>query len=182
MTAVQEQTRQTFSIDPAHTSVGFVARHLMITRIRGRFAAVAGTITVPAGSDVPDTVDVTIDGSSIDTREPQRDEHLRSADFLEVATHPSITFRSTRITGTSEAFKIHGDLTIHGTTRPVVLDAAFEGRVNDPWGNLRAGYEAQATISRKDFGLTWNQMLEAGGVAIGDEVRIELSVEAIAQQ
>ncbi len=180
MSLVQEQNTQVFNIDPAHTSVGFVVRHLMITKVRGRFATVTGTISVPSGSDVPEAVDVTIDGSSIDTREPQRDEHLRSADFLDVAVHPSITFRSTKITGTPEAFKIHGDLTIHGTTRPVVLEATFEGRAKDPWGNLRAGYEANATISRKDFGLTWNQMLEAGGVAVGDEVRIELGIEAIA--
>lgn len=182
MSAVQEQTRQIFAIDPAHTSVGFIVRHLMITKVRGHFASVTGTIAVPSGSDVPDAVDVTIDGSSIDTREPQRDEHLRSADFLDVAVHPSITFRSNRITGTSAEFKIQGELTIHGITRPVVLDAAFEGRVNDPWGNLRVGYEAHVTISRKEFGLTWNQMLEAGGVAVGDDVRIELSVEAIASK
>jgi polyisoprenoid-binding protein YceI len=182
MTAAQEQTHQVFTLDPAHTSVGFVVRHLMITKVRGRFASVAGTIAIPAGSDVPDSVEVTIDGSSVDTREPQRDEHLRSADFLDVGTHPTITFRSTRITGSSDAFKIHGDLTIRGTTRPVVLEATSEGSVTDPWGNLRAGYEAETTISRKDFGLTWNQMLEAGGVAVGDEVRIELNVEAIAQK
>lgn len=180
MSLVQERATQVFNIDPAHTSVGFAVRHLMITKVRGRFPAVTGTISVPSGSDVPEAVDVTIDGSSIDTREPQRDEHLRSADFLDVGVYPSITFRSTKITGTPEAFKIYGDLTIHGTTHPVVLEATFEGRANDPWGNLRAGYEAHATISRKDFGLTWNQMLEAGGVAVGDEVRIELGIEAIA--
>jgi polyisoprenoid-binding protein YceI len=179
MNVVKEQTTRNFAIDPAHTSVGFVVRHLMITKVRGHFSSVSGTIAIPSGSDIPDTVDVTIEGSSIDTREPQRDEHLRSADFLEVAVHPSITFHSTRIAGSAEAFRIHGDLTIHGTTRPVVLDATFEGRVKDPWGNVRVGYEAHTAISRKEFGLTWNQMLEAGGVTVGDEVRIELSVEAI---
>lgn len=180
MTTVQEQTYQAYAIDPAHTNVGFVVRHLMIAKVRGHFTSVSGTITLPAGSDLPEAVDVTIDGSSIDTREPQRDEHLRSADFLDVATYPTLAFRSTAIAGTPSAFEIHGDLTIHGTTRPVVLDATFEGRATDPWGNRRAGYEARTTISRKDFGLTWNQVLEAGGVAVGDEVRIEISVEAIA--
>jgi polyisoprenoid-binding protein YceI len=180
MTTAQEQTTQILTIDPIHTSVGFTVRHLMIAKVRGHFRSVAGTIEIPAGTDVPQAIEVTIDGSSIDTREPQRDEHLRSPDFLDVATYPMLTLRSTEISGSPSAFKIHGDLTIHGTTRPVVLDATFEGRATDPWGNLRAGYEATTTISRKDFGLTWNQVLEAGGVAVGDEVRIEISVEAIA--
>jgi polyisoprenoid-binding protein YceI len=180
MTTAQEQTTQIFTIDPIHTSVGFTVRHLMIAKVRGHFTSVAGTIEIPAGTDVPQAIEVTIDGSSIDTREPQRDEHLRSPDFLDVATYPMLTLRSTAISGSPSAFKIHGDLTIHGTTRPVVLDATFEGRATDPWGNLRAGYEATTTISRKDFGLTWNQVLEAGSVAVGDEVRIEISVEAIA--
>ena len=180
MSTTQEQTTQIFTIDPIHTSVGFTVRHLMIAKVRGHFTSVAGTIEIPAGTDLPKAFEVTIAGSSIDTREPQRDEHLRSADFLDVATYPTLSLRSTAITGSPSAFKIQGDLTIHGTTRPVVLDATFEGRATDPWGNLRAGYEANTTISRKDFGLTWNQMLEAGGVAVGDEVRIEISVEAIA--
>lgn len=176
----QEQTAQIFTIDPIHTNVGFTVRHLMIAKVRGHFTSVTGTIEIPAGSDLPNAVDVTIEASSIDTREPQRDEHLRSPDFLDAATYPTLTLRSTAITGSPSAFKIQGDLTIHGTTRPVVLDATFEGRATDPWGNVRAGYEANTTISRKDFGLTWNQALEAGGVAVGDEVRIEISVEAIA--
>jgi polyisoprenoid-binding protein YceI len=180
MNTAQEQRTQIFTIDPVHTSVGFTVRHLMIAKVRGHFASVTGTIEIPAGSDVPEAVDVSIAASSVDTREPQRDEHLRSPDFLDVATYPTLTLRSTAITGSPSALKIHGDLTIHGTTRPVVLDATFEGRATDPWGNLRAGYEATTTISRKDFGLAWNQVLEAGGVAVGDEVRIEISVEAIA--
>jgi len=182
MTATQEQTNQVFAIDASHTSVGFAIRHLMIAKVRGRFAAVTGTIAVPAGSDVPSAVDVTIDAASIDTREAQRDEHLRSPDFLDVANYPTIAFRSSNVTGTADSFKIHGDLTIHGTTRPVVLDATFEGRANDPWGGLRAAYEAHTTINRKDFGLTWNQALEAGGFVVGDELRVELGIEAIAQK
>ena len=169
MNTVENQVSQAFTIDAAHTTVGLVARHMMIAKVRGRFSGVSGTISIPAGSDVPDAVDVTVDATSIDTREPQRDDHLRSADFLDVTTHPQLTFRSNRITGPASAFQIHGDLTIRGTTRPVVLDATFEGRINDPWGNSRAGFEAHAKISRKDFGLVWNQVLEAGGVAVGDE-------------
>ncbi len=180
MNTVQEKSIQTFTIDPIHTNVGFSVRHLMISRVRGHFRSVAGTIAIPAGSDVPEAVDVTIDGSSIDTREPQRDDHLRSPDFLDVATYPTLRFHSTSIKGSSDAFEIHGDLTIHGTTRPVVLLATFEGRATDPWGNLRAGYEATTSISRKDFGLAYNPALETGGVVVGDEVRIELNVEAIA--
>jgi polyisoprenoid-binding protein YceI len=180
MKTVQDKSTQIFTIDPIHSNVGFSVRHLMIAKVRGHFKAVSGTIVIPAGSDVPEAVDVTIDGASIDTREPQRDDHLRSPDFLDVATYPTLRFVSTSISGDPSAFEIHGDLTIHGTTRPVVLNATFEGRANDPWGNLRAGYEATTKISRKEFGLTWNQALEAGGVAVGDEVRIELSVEAIA--
>jgi polyisoprenoid-binding protein YceI len=180
MTTAQEKTTQVFTIDPVHTSVGFVVRHMMIAKVRGHFKSVSGTIAIPVGSDLPSTVDVTIDASSVDTREPQRDDHLRSADFLDVATYPTLAFASSHVTGTGTAFQIHGDLTIHGTTRPVVLAATFEGRATDPWGNGRVGYEANTTISRKDFGLTWNQMIETGGVAVSDEVRIELSVEAIA--
>ncbi len=180
MNTTQEKSTQIFTIDPVHTNVGFNVRHLMIAKVRGHFKSVSGTIAIAAGSDLPEAVDVTIDASSVDTREPQRDDHLRSPDFLDVATYPTLRFHSTSISGSPDAFEIHGDLTIHGTTRPAVLQATFEGRANDPWGNLRAGYEASTKISRKDFGLTWNQALEAGGVAVGDEVRIELNVEAIA--
>jgi len=181
-TSVQEQTTQTYAIDQAHTTVQFSVRHLMISKVRGRFGNVSGTVAVPEGSNVPTAVDVTIDADSIDTREPQRDAHLRSADFFDVANFPNLTFRSTKISGTQDAIEIEGDLTIHGVTRPVVLHATFEGRGNDPWGNHRIGYEAHTTISRKDFGLTWNQVLEAGGVAVGDEVKIELGVETTLQK
>jgi polyisoprenoid-binding protein YceI len=176
------QTTATYALDPAHTTAEFVVRHLMISKVRGRFTSVAGTIEVAEGSHVPTSVDVTIDAGSIDTREPQRDAHLKSTDFLEAETYPAITFKSTGIDGSGDAFKVLGDLTIHGVTRPVVLDATFEGRTNDPWGNERIGFEAHAKISRKDFGLEWNQALETGGVVVGDEVKIELNVEAIAQK
>ncbi len=175
------QSTRTYAIDGAHTAVEFVVRHMMIAKVRGRFVKVSGTIAVPEGGSIPVAVEVTIDAGSISTGEPQRDGHLASPDFLDAATYPEITFRSTRIEGAGESFRVHGELSIHGTTRPVVLDATFEGRGTDPWGNARVGYEARTTISRKDFGLNWNQALETGGVLVGDEVKIELAVEAIAQ-
>jgi polyisoprenoid-binding protein YceI len=175
-------TTKTYAIDPAHTTAEFVVRHMMISKVRGRFTAVTGTIEVPEGSGVPAAIDVTIDAASIDTREAQRDAHLKSADFLEAEKFGQITFRSTGVDGSGDAFTVRGDLTVHGVTREVVLDTTFEGRRSDPWGNERIGYEAHAKISRKDFGLEWNQALEAGGVLVGDDVKIELNVEAIAQK
>ncbi|MBV8355085.1 MAG: YceI family protein [Candidatus Eremiobacteraeota bacterium] len=180
MTA-QVQERSVYALDPAHTTVEFIVRHLMITKVRGRFTAFQGHIDLPPGSDVPQTIAVTIDAASIDTREDQRDAHLRSADFFDVEKYPAITFESTRIDGTPDEFTIHGKLTIHGITRDVSLAAGFEGRAGDPWGGVRVGYAAHTTINRKDFGLAWNASLETGGVVVGDQVRIELNVEAILQ-
>ncbi len=173
---------QAYAIDPAHTTVEFVVRHMMIAKVRGRFTSVKGTIDVPAGSNIPSAVDVTVDAASIDTREEQRDGHLKSADFFDVEKYPQITFRSTAIEGSGDAFTVRGDLSIHGVTREIALDTTFEGRGSDPWGNERIGYEAHGKISRKDFGLNWNQALEAGGVLVGDEIKIEISAEAIAQK
>ena len=175
-------TAQTYAIDPTHSSVEFVVRHLMIAKVRGRFAGVAGSVEVPDGSDFPSSVVATIQTSTIATGDPQRDGHLASPDFFDAATYPTIEFRSTGISGTGTEFEVSGDLTMHGTTLPVVLKATYEGRSTDPWGNRRIGYEAHGKINRKDFGLTWNQALETGGVAVGDEIKIELSVEAVAAE
>ena len=174
------QTTNAYALDASHSTIEFIVRHLMISKVRGRFTGVAGTITVPAGADVPTELDVTIETASIDTREEQRDGHLKSPDFFDAATYPQITFRSTRIDGSADSFKATGDLTMHGVTQSVELDVTFEGRAVDGYGNARIGYEAHTKISRKDFGLTWNQALEAGGWAISDEVKIELNIEAIA--
>ncbi|HVN69051.1 MAG TPA: YceI family protein [Candidatus Binatia bacterium] len=179
-TQIAEKT--TYAIDPAHTTVEFVVRHLMITKVRGRFGGVAGSIEIPAGSDVPSAVAARIDATTIDTREPQRDAHLKSADFFEVEKYPEIEFVSTRIEGDPGDFTVHGNLTIHGVTREVALEAAFEGRSPDPWGGQRIGYSASTTINRKDFGLTWNAALETGGVVVGDDIRIELEVQAVLQK
>ncbi|HTV73839.1 MAG TPA: YceI family protein [Candidatus Acidoferrales bacterium] len=173
--------KQTYSIDSSHTAVEFVVRHMMIAKVRGRFTAVVGTIVVPDGSNVPEAVEATIETASIDTHEDQRDQHLRSGDFLDAEKFGQLNFRSTGFEGSGDAFSMRGDLTIRGVTREVVFHVTFEGRVTDPWGNSRIGYEAHATISRKDFGVTWNQALETGGVLIGDDIRIEITAEAVAQ-
>jgi len=170
-------TIQKFAIDPVHTSV-----ELMLAKVRGRLASVSGGFAVVEGSSFPEEVEVSIAVASIETREEQRDGHLKSPDFLDVANFPQILFKSRDVEGSGEKFQLRGELTIHGTTREVVLDGTFEGRGPDPWGNERVGYSAQTTISRKDFGLTWNQALETCGVLVGDEVRIELNVEGIAQK
>ncbi|HEX3368356.1 MAG TPA: YceI family protein [Candidatus Cybelea sp.] len=177
----QLQEKSTYALDTAHTTLEFVVRHLMITKVRGRFTAFDGHVELAAGNDLPISVTATIDAGSVDTREEQRDAHLRSADFFDVEKYQKLSFESTRIDGTPDDFTIDGKLTIHGVTRDVSLAATFEGRTNDPWGGTRIGYSANTTINRKDYGLTWNAALETGGVVVGDEVRIELNVEAILQ-
>ena len=178
----QLQANAIYALDRAHTTVEFVVRHLMITKVRGRFTAFDGEIELPAGNDLPVSISATIDAASIDTREEQRDAHLRSADFFEVDKYPTLTFESTRIEGSPEAMTIDGKLTLHGVTREVRLHGTFEGRTSDPWGGTRVGYAAHTTVNRKDFGLAWNAALETGGVVVGDEVRIELNVEAVLAQ
>jgi len=178
--AAAQHTRTTWKIDPAHSSVEFSVRHLMITTVRGRFTGIQGTVLNDAGDPAGSSVEVVIDPATIDTREPQRDAHLRSADFFDVEKFPTLTFRSTAVEGTiGKSFKLKGDLTIHGVTRPVVLDVESEGQVKDAWGGLRSGFTATAKIKRSEFGLTWNQLLEAGGVTVSDEVKISLDVQLV---
>jgi polyisoprenoid-binding protein YceI len=169
-----------YAIDPAHSSVEFVVRHLMIANVRGRFTGIDGSIDLVDGSDLPTAVRVTIDAATISTHVEQRDTHLRSADFFDVATYPQLTFVSSQIAGTPDAFTVTGTLTLHGVSREITLNAARTGRAKDPWGHSRIGYEATATIKRGDYGLAFNANLETGGVLISDEVRIELHIEAIA--
>jgi polyisoprenoid-binding protein YceI len=168
----------TWEIDPVHTSVGFVARHLMVAKVRGRFSEFSGTIHI---ADRPEhsSVDVTIQATSISTDTGQRDEHLRSPDFLDVERYPTLMFRSKKveITGT-DTLRVTGDLTIKDVTRPVVLDVVYEGTQPDPWGGTRAGFSARAELDRDDWGITWNQTLVTGGVVVGKKVRIELDIEA----
>ena len=171
----------TYDIDVSHTSVGFVARHLMVSKTRGQFPVVSGSITIgenPADS----TVEVSIDASGVETGDERRDEHLRSADFFDVEQYPTISFRSTRVTPAAAGhFDVDGDLTVRGVTRPVRLQVTFEGAVTDPWGNIRGGFAASTEIDREDFGLTWNQVLEGGGVIVGKKINIEIEAEAVLQ-
>ena len=170
----------TWTIDPAHAEIGFAVRHLMLSTVRGRFGAVSGTITVDENSPKSAKIDVTVDVTSVDTRQEMRDNHLRSADFFDVANHPTMHFVSKRIEGdVTGTFKVIGDLTIRGTTKEVALDATFEGRAKDPWGNTRLGLSATTKINRKDYGLTWNAALETGGILVGDEVTITLDVQFV---
>jgi len=180
--ATQAGNTTTWTIDPAHAEIGFAVRHLMLSTVRGRFGAVNGTITVDENNPTTAKIDVTVDVSSVDTRQEMRDNHLRSADFFDVANYPTMHFVSKRIEGdVAGTFKVIGDLTIRGTTKQVTLDVTFEGRAKDPWGNDRAGFSATGKINRRDFGLNWNQALEAGGVVVGDEVKMTLDVEIVRQ-
>jgi polyisoprenoid-binding protein YceI len=171
----------TYPIDPAHSGAHFTVRHMMITNVRGGFRNVKGTVVCDPENPANSSVEAEIDASSIDTREAQRDTHLRSADFLDVEKFPTITFRSTAVAKAGEGeWKVTGDLTIHGVTRAVVLNVegpAPEGK--DPWGNTRSGASATTKIKRSDFGLTWNAALETGGLLVGDEVKIELELALI---
>ena len=171
----------TWQIDPVHTTVGFSVRHMMISNVRGQFTKVAGTITAKDSDPASVKVEATIDTSSIDTRSADRDADLKSANFLDVAKYPTMTFKSKKIepAGTGK-WKMVGDLTLHGVTKEVTLEV--EGPtapIKDPYGNTRAGGSATTKINRKDFGLAWNKALEAGGAVVGDEVTVSIDVEAV---
>jgi polyisoprenoid-binding protein YceI len=171
-----------WEIDSSHSSVHFSVRHLVIAKVRGSFARWSGTVQVPDGDFSKATVAVTIDASSISTGVEQRDAHLKSPDFFDVAQFPELGFVGKRVQPRSDdAIDIVGDLTIKGTTREVVLRVEQLGQAKDPWGNLRAAFSAKASIDRKDFGLTWNQVLETGGVMVGDRVEIEAEIQAVKQ-
>jgi polyisoprenoid-binding protein YceI len=182
VTAASQGTKQTeWQIDPSHSAAHFSVRHLMISNVRGEFTKLTGTALLDASDLTHSTVEVTIEAGSINTREPQRDEHLRSADFFDVANHPTITFRSKRVAAVGdEHFKLTGDLTIRGVTREVTLDVdGPTPSVKDPWGNTRAGITATTKINRKDFGVAFNALTEAGTIMVGDEVSISIEAELI---
>ena len=175
-------TTQTWQIDSAHSGIHFAVRHLVIAKVRGQFSRWTGALTVPDGDFSRATVDVTIDATSIDTGVADRDAHLKSADFFDVASFPELTFRGRRVEAKGDdRFALIGDLTIRGTTREVALDVESAGQTKDPWGNVRAGFAARTSVDRKEFGLTWNQALETGGVMVGEKIEIELEVEAVRQ-
>jgi polyisoprenoid-binding protein YceI len=171
-----------WEIDSTHSGVHFSVRHMVVAKVRGQFARWSGTISVEDGDLARASVNAVIDASSIETGLSDRDTHLKSADFLDVANHPELTFKSTRVEKLGdERLRVVGELTIRGTTREVVLDVEYAGQTKDPWGNVRAGFTAKTSLERKDFGLSWNQVLEAGGVLVGDSVTIEIEVEAVKQ-
>jgi len=185
MTTTIEQKSGTtvWSLDPTHTLVEFSTKHMMITTVKGRFANLSGTIIADEENPSASSVEVEIEAASIDTGVEQRDEHLRSGDFLDVETHPTITFRSKRLEGAygevGDEFRLVGDITIRGTTREITLDVSFEGRGKDPWGGERASFSATGKIDRRDFGLTWNQAMEAGGVLVGHALKLSIEVQAV---
>jgi len=181
MTAPTADTRTTWKLDPSHTTIEFTAKHMMITTVKGRFVDVEGTIVADEQNFADSEVTATMKAASIDTRSDQRDTHLRSPDFLDVETHPDVSFKSTRIEGTKEQFKLTGDLTIRGTTRPITLDVTFEGSGKDPWGGTRASFSAHGKFDRRDYGLTWNVALETGGILVSNEVKINIEAQVVLQ-
>ena len=171
----------TWQIDPVHTTVGFSVRHMTISTVRGQFNKVAGTITANDNDPATAVIEATIDTASIDTHSPDRDSDLKSANFLDVAKYPTMTFKSKKIEAAGPGkYNVVGDLTLHGVTKGVTLAVEATGApIKDPWGNMRAGATATTTINRKDFGLTWNKVIEAGGAVVGDAVAVEIDVEAV---
>jgi polyisoprenoid-binding protein YceI len=173
-------TTNNWNIDATHSGINFSIRHMVVSKVRGRFARFSGSVALDEGDLTRSVIEATIDASSIDTGTPQRDEHLRSPDFFDAARFPELRFRSTRIERLADdRYRMTGDLTVRDVTRPVSLEVEYGGRARDPWGNERAGFIATASLDRKEFGLRWNQALEAGGVLVGDRVDIELEIQAV---
>src|SRR5262245_19343223 len=180
MTTNDTTNRNLWNIDPAHSGINFSVRHMVVSKVRGHFGKFSGALAIDDADLTRSNVDVTIDASSIDTGTAQRDAHLRSPDFLDVERYPEIRFLSTRLHKLGDdLYHVAGELTIRGVTRQVILDVELGGRAKDPWGNERIGFSAKTSIDRKDYGLAWNQVLEAGGVLVGDRVDVELEVEAV---
>lgn len=170
-----------YTIDPTHSRLGFVARHAMVTKVRGAFNDFTGEAHIDGENPADSSVTVTIQAASIDTRNAQRDQHLLTADFLQLEQYPTITFASTAVEADDDTITITGDLTIRGVTKQVTVPFSYEGQAQDPYGNTRIGFEGSATISRKDFGITWNTTLETGGVLVGDKIVLEFEISAIKQ-
>jgi polyisoprenoid-binding protein YceI len=186
--ATTHHTQQTYApaageyaLDTTHSYVSFSARHLMVTKVRGRFPVTEGKLVI-AENPAESSVEATIDISAVESGDPKRDEHLRSADFFDTENHRYATFRSTRVEDTQDGeFVLHGDLTIRGETRPVALKGEYLGSTASPWGDTRVGFSAEVEVSRKDWGLEWNVALDTGGVLVGDKVKLVIDAEWIAQ-
>ena len=168
----------TYSIDPSHSNVGFSVRHLGLSKVRGRCTTFTGTVQI-AEEPTESSVSVEIESGSIDTRDAKRDEHLRSADFFNAEQYPNLTYRSTGVTQQGNQWVVEGELTVNGTTRSVPLHVSFEGSGADPWGGQRIAFSATTEIDREEFGLTWNQALETGGLLVGKKIAVEIEVEAV---
>ena len=176
--------KDTYQIDPAHSSVQFSVRHMMISNVRGSFSGIKGTVVYDSDNPSGSTIEAEIDAASINSHDAQRDEHLRGPEFLDTARYPTITFKSTKVERAGEGeLKVTGDVTIHGVTKPVTLTVEdISSDAKDPWGKTRAAASAKTKLNRKDFGLSWNVALEAGGVLVGDEIKLEFEIEAVKAQ
>ncbi len=175
------ELKGTYVLDPSHTTIGFVTRHAMVTKVRGSFEEYEGTATIDGANPSASTLNVDIKAASINPRNADRDAHVRSADFLDVETHPEVTFRGTDFAIKGDVVEVTGDLTIRGTTKQITIPFEFQGLAIDPFGNKRIGFEGETTVSRADFGLTWNAALETGGFLVADKVVLEFEVSAIEQ-
>lgn len=170
----------TWQIDDVHTHIGFSVRHMMVSTVRGQFRAYRGTVAIDPTDFTRSTITGEVDVTSIDTGNGQRDDHLRTGDFFDAPNHPKITFASTTIEAKGdEAFVVHGDLTIRGVTKPVAFDVEYRGTSKNPWGKTVTGLSAHATINRREFGVNYNAILEAGGVAVSEKVKLEIELEAV---
>jgi polyisoprenoid-binding protein YceI len=182
-TAPTQNAVSTWNIDAAHSTIEFAAKHMMITTVKGRLADAKGSITIDEANPDRSSAAVEFDAASIDTRSEQRDQHLRSPDFLDVERFPTVSFRSRRIEGARNepgaAFRVIGDLTIRGVTREVALDATYEGAGRDPWGGDRVSFSASTKLDRREFGLLWNAALETGGVLVSNDIKIQIEVQAV---
>jgi len=170
-----------YAVDPTHSSLGFTARHLVVSKVRGQFRKFDSELDLDPSDWSRSKIVVKIDTASVDTGVSDRDGHLRSPDFFDAAAHPVATFTSTRIEPKGDRLAIAGELTIRGNTRPVTLDAEFLGESKDPWGNAKAGFSAHATLDRREFGLTWNKALETGGMLVGDKIELAIDLQAVPQ-
>jgi len=180
---VEEDLSGTYTLDPTHTRLGFVARHAMVTKVRGQFNEFAGVLQIDAADPAKSSAEVTIQVDSVTTGSGDRDNHLRTNDFFDVPNFPTWTFRSTSAERVGDdTYRLTGDLTIKDTTRPISIDFEHTGSAKDPWGNTRIGFEGRTTVNRKDWGIGWNVALEAGGVLVGEKVTLELDVSAVKAQ
>ena len=177
MSSIAELTPGTWNVDVSHSGVTFVARHLMVTKVRGRFTDFAGTITV-ADDPLQSKVEATVQMASVTTGDDGRDGHLRNNDFFDIETYPTMQFVGAGIVADGDDYRLNGDLTIKGVTKPVSFELEFDGVATDPWNNTKAGFTAETEINRKDFGVDWNVALEAGGVLVGEKVKVTLDIQA----